>query len=492
MFLGALRTIFRDCPDRVAAIADGRLVSFAELDANATSLASQLGEEGLAAGDAVGITIKDEYLHFVASLALMRLGCVQITLASHDPADYRELTARRTRTVAVLAENAAQGLPAVPTIIPEFSASAESRRAPVRSSPPLDDAVCMYLTSSGTTGRAKIIPITYQQLYRQSRDYQLPAAPEVLYRPTPIDYNNSKRHRLYNLAWGGTNVFADARPLDTFEICQRYGVTRLSLSPLQASTLTRTAVDCRRRLPGQVQVRLGGAIASRRLRLEIMADLTPNLHVTYATSDFGSIATAGPSQHRIDPAVVGSIHPGVQLEIVDGDDRPLPAGEHGHIRVRSPGMATAYFDDPEATAEAFRHGWFYPGDVGRLTAEGLLLFDGRSDEMINLASINIFPAEVENTVAALPGVVECAMFSIRSRHFGDVPLLAVVSDRGLTAESILDYARQKLSLRAPRKVFLVDHLPRNVGGKIARSELLRLVGLASAPGEEGSRRAWEE
>ena len=218
------------------------------------------------------------------------------------------------------------------------------------------------------------------------------------------------------------------------------------------------------------------------MRRQIIEGLTPNLHVTYATSDFGSIATAGPAHHASDENVVGAIHPGVDLEIVDDRDLPMPAGQAGLIRVRSGGMATGDSDDAEATARFFRDGWFYPGDVGRLNEDGLLVFEGRGDDMINLAGINIYPAEVERLIEELPGVVECAMFALKTENFGDVPLVAVVADRTLTADGILKYAKERLGLRAPRRVFLIDELPRNGAGKIVRDRLHAIVGLPALKG----------
>jgi acyl-CoA synthetase (AMP-forming)/AMP-acid ligase II len=138
-------------------------------------------------------------------------------------------------------------------------------------------------------------------------------------------------------------------------------------------------------------------------------------------------------------------------------------------------MATRYHDDEEASLRAFRNGWFYPGDVGHFGEQGDLRFDGRLDEMMMLASINIFPAEIERFAETLPGVRECAAFSIKSGEFGDVPLLAVVSDGTTGAEALLAAARRALGLRAPRKVFLVDELPRTAEGKIRRADLRKLA-----------------
>jgi acyl-CoA synthetase (AMP-forming)/AMP-acid ligase II len=137
-------------------------------------------------------------------------------------------------------------------------------------------------------------------------------------------------------------------------------------------------------------------------------------------------------------------------------------------------MAKHYYDDAEATLRAFRDGWFYPGDTAHFAETGELCFDGRGDDMMILASINIFPSEIEAAAEILQGVTECAAFSIRSGEFGDVPMLAVVSGGTTTPEVLLVSMRRTLGVRAPRRVIFVEALPRNAEGKIQRAELRRM------------------
>jgi acyl-coenzyme A synthetase/AMP-(fatty) acid ligase len=469
MFLGAVTKQFASRGGEIGAIVNDRPISYREMDDDVRSLGQWLAAAGLEPGDTVGLTIRDEYRHLIASVALMRLGCIQVTLPSHEPPEHRQAIAERTKAIAVLTEDPGAGVPTLPTILADFGYRADRGPFP-ETLEPGDDRVCMYLTSSGTTGRIKIIPTTATQLFHQAQTWQWPAQRDVFYRPTSIEYNNSKRQRLYNLTWATTNVFADAKRTSITETCRRWDVTRLNISAVQTRTLIDQATDGRALSPA-CHIRLGGSAISPQLRQAAMDKLTPNVHVTYATSEFGSIATAGPEHHGPQPETVGLIHPGIQLQIVDDDGRPVGPDRPGRIRVRGPGMVTGYFGDEEATAKAFSAGWFYPGDVGHLSKDGLLFLDGRSDDMIILASINIFPAEIERVVESIPGVVECAAFSIKSGTFGDIPLLAAVVSDQVRAPDIAAFARKRLGLRAPRKVFLVDSLPRNSGGKIDRRVL---------------------
>ena len=473
MFLDAIHRRVIDDPHGIALRTQTRAISNAALWDEMTSLAAWLLRQGLVPGDAVGISIKDEYKHLLASLGAMLAGLPQIALPTHDPSEARTEIARRLRIAAVLAEGPDSILNGFTTLALDFEYRATTDDPGWDFSARPAGDVCLYAASSGTTGKAKIIPLTGAQLLHQSLTaHRLPER-AVLYRPASIEFNNSKRHRLYSLASGGTNILLQAAPTDVAEICRRFGVTQLLVSVAQAKRLL-DLKESDARLPEQTEIQLRGSPVDDEMRKAITTHITRRLVVGYGATEFGSIASALPEDHAGHPSTVGWPHRGVEMEIVDDDDRRIATGRIGRVRVHGAGMATHYYDDEQATASAFRGGWFYPGDVGHLGSGGDLRFDGRADDMMVLSSINIFPAEIERVAETLHGVKECAAFSIKSAGFGDIPLLAVVNDGSTTANEVLAEARNALGLRAPRRVFFVGSLPRNAEGKVVRSELRRL------------------
>jgi acyl-CoA synthetase (AMP-forming)/AMP-acid ligase II len=140
-------------------------------------------------------------------------------------------------------------------------------------------------------------------------------------------------------------------------------------------------------------------------------------------------------------------------------------------------MARGYLDDPEASARAFRDGWFQPGDRGRLEPDGTLVFAGRDAEMMMLGTINIFPAEIEAAAQGFPGVADCAAFALRSPALGDIPALAVVevAPGAVDVPALAASCRARLGLRAPRRVVVVPALPRTATGKVQRDRLAALA-----------------
>jgi len=166
-----------------------------------------------------------------------------------------------------------------------------------------------------------------------------------------------------------------------------------------------------------------------------------------------------------------------RTRIVDGEGAALPAGAIGELRVRADCMSHEYFGDPVATARHFRDGWYYPGDLASLTRDGILCVHGRADDMMILNSIKIFPAEIERVLEAHPGVKAAAAFAKPSRAHGDIPLAAVELHESATVagEELMARARERLGVRAPRRIIVVDALPRNAAGKILKTELIDLL-----------------
>jgi acyl-CoA synthetase (AMP-forming)/AMP-acid ligase II len=150
-----------------------------------------------------------------------------------------------------------------------------------------------------------------------------------------------------------------------------------------------------------------------------------------------------------------------------------PPGEPGEIRLRAPGMARAYHDDPEETALRFRGGWFHPGDLASRRADGQMIIHGRADDMMILNGINIYPAEIEAALERHPAVANAAALPVRSTAHGEIPVAAVELLPGAAASraELLAFARARLGLRAPRRVLVLERLPRSPQGKVLKREI---------------------
>lgn len=458
-------------PERAAIVSQDGTVTFGEMHRYVRWLTAWIAAQGIRPGQAVGVAIADEPLHLLTSLALLRMGCPQISLATHDPAPLRQDLIRRCGVVAVIGEAPRDdGVRHIPIsgALPLGDAADGAADLPV----PRDDAIALYLATSGTTGASKIIACTHRQLAQQGATRHMPPAARSEYIPSSIQFLYPKKHRLRSAMNGYTGVFHLAGPAEIPGICRAHGVDVLRLSPPQARSLIDLAAarpDCR--LPEGLHVYVGGARISGAMRADFQRRQVHSLYVEYGATECGNIAVAGPELHAGHPDTVGRPVTGVTVEVVDAAGSALPAGAAGAIRIRTPGMAAGYLDDPALTENAFRDGWYYSNDRGHMTEDGLLVFEGRADDMMILNSINIYPAEIERVAETFPGVIECAAFPLPSTAHGEIPMLAAVTVDSCDLTALAAHCRQQLGVRAPRKIFRTPDLPRNDAGKVLRQAL---------------------
>lgn len=433
----------------VAVVTDALEFDYDELLGRVWARKADLARELVGPESVVGLEVADEVEHLIASLALIAVGARHVTLPTHDPADAKKLLCSRVRATHVV------------------TAEGVASRRDAQSQPPAAEGA-VYLKTSGTTGDMNIIAFTATQFAQQAQRHP-EYATERLLRLASIEHNNSKRHRLYCAIMGGANVF---RPIGEFDVagyCARHQVTCLDISRMHASDLA--AQGEMGRFNG-VKLRTGGSAVPIDVRRAIEERVTPLLYVRYASTESGAIAMAGPGEHD-EAESVGRPLPGVELQIVDAEGSVLPVGESGRIRLRAPGVATGYLDGGEQTASRFRDGWFWPGDVGTLRADGSLIVQGRQDDMMILNGINIFPGEIERVLERHPDVRVAAALPVQSTIHGQIPVAAVelVEAASVTPAELQRFAREHLALRAPRRVIILPSLPRNSQGKILRREI---------------------
>lgn len=437
----------------------GVSLDWAALLARVEQGAAGLLAAGVGPGATVGIAIADEVEHFVASLAVLRAGGWQIALATHDPEPERQAIAARAGVTHVLYAAAEPSVPGVRHLAwPLPQGAALSAGQPEGG---------VMLRTSGTTGTMNIVPLSAAELLVQAdrnREYW----GGRLFRPASIEHNNSRRHRLYCAALGGTNVFRPHGVFDTIAYCRQMGVTTLDLALMQAVDLAAKARD--EALAG-IDVRISGSAVPLEVRRQVERNLSRQLYVRYGSTESGTVSFAGPGEHETES--VGRVVEGIELQVVDGAGSGMAPSAVGHIRMRGEGIAGGYFDGAEQTARRFRDGWYWPGDMGSLDAGGRLSIHGRADDMINLNGVNIFPAEIEQVLEAHPAVEAAAALPLPSGVHGQIPVAAVELRPGgvVTDRELVAYAREHLALRAPRRIVILDRLPRNDQGKILRRQI---------------------
>ncbi len=199
----------------------------------------------------------------------------------------------------------------------------------------------------------------------------------------------------------------------------------------------------------------------------------------YGMSESGMI-TSNPLNGERRGGTVGSPLPGNEVRVAGADDRALPAGETGAIQIRGANVFHGYWRMPEKTREEFTaDGWFRTGDVGVFDADGYLSIVGRAKDLIISGGYNVYPKEIELELDVLPGVVESAVVGVPHPDFGEAVVAVVVLAKGAMLDEAATIAGLRTRLanyKVPKRVHVVDDLPRNAMGKVQKAELRKRYG----------------
>ncbi|MCX7251881.1 MAG: AMP-binding protein [Burkholderiales bacterium] len=474
-------------PDAAALLLPQRTIGFRALDQSVWQYAAALQAQGVRAGQVVGLSFVEELGLVLALLALARLGATAYSIPRSATASQRRQMAQRAAMVWLASDQPERFESGVASLRLERQAiEASPARIDSRLLVPAPEAPWLLITGSGSTGRPKLIPVSHAQGRARSelgaRALGLTASDRVA-ALSHFDFSTSK-FRLHEALWAGAACALELWT-DTATVLQRCASDRLSVlygTVFHAEQLIAALPAGNRETPPALPMlrafELTASTVSDDLRQRFRQRLTPQLYVRYGINEAGPVAIAGPPEVYQIAGTVGRPPAGVEIELVDRRGQALPPATVGLVRIRTPALVDGYLGDAEASRASFQDGWFLPGDLGLLTREGQLVFYGRADHMLIMNGINIYPAEIEQLMAAHPAVADVAVVPVQHRVHQDIPVCALTLRAGATVseQALLEHASSQLGARGPYRVLIVDAIPRNHEGKLMRAELLRLIG----------------
>ena len=388
--------------------------------------------------------------------------------AEEDGIRVVDVSAQPGRPCADLLDGPAAASPA-----DELAASAVDESEP---------ALIMY--TSGTTGRPKGAVLTHRNLLAQSQTnliaFRFEMNDEVYLCASPLFHIGAIGGLAPALLAGASVVVMPTGAFDAGEhldVMAEHRVTSTFLVPTQWQALVaeqrRRPRDLRR-----LRVAAWGAAPATDALLREMAEVFggADLLALFGQTEMSPVTCVLEGRDaRRKLGSVGRPVPGVWARVVDAEMNDVPAGEIGEIVYRGPGLTPGYWNLPEATAEAFAGGWFHSGDLVRVDDEGFVYVVDRLKDMIISGGENVYCAEVENVLAAHPGVAEVAVVGRPHLKWGETPVAVVVPVPGRPAPSLQelrDHARRSLApYKLPTGVEVVGRLPRNASGKVLKFEL---------------------
>jgi fatty-acyl-CoA synthase len=352
-----------------------------------------------------------------------------------------------------------------------------------------ENAVAEIFYTSGTSATPKGVMLTHRNIYMHALYACLtddPTANAAQLHTIPLFHANGWGTPHALALTGGKHVmlrrFETAR---IFRLIEEERVRNMCLVPAMATALVNCPERSKHDLSSLRIINIGGAASSPTLVREVEEKLGASCRSGYGlteTSPTLSVSRMKPGldwqgeQKYIGQAMTGFAIPGVELRVVDANDKDVPHDGQsiGEIVTRGDVVMEGYWNQPQATADAMRGGWFHTGDMATINDEAYLLVVDRKKEIIISGGENISSLEVEKALLAHPSVYEAAVVPVPDAKWGEVPKALVVLKPGAqaTEAELLEFCRGRIAhYKAPRSVEFFESLPKTGTGKILKREL---------------------
>ncbi len=452
-------------------------LSFGDLEARSNRLARLLRARGLGRGDRLGFFLANRVEVIDLWLAAVKLGLVLVPInVLYRERELKHILADAAPVAVVSSRDLATLLPGGTAIWDVDELDTEARSQPAaREVVPCDATTPLAIIyTSGTTGASKGAVLTHGNFATNALalvvGWQI--TPDDRYLAVlPLFHVHGLANGLHCWLISGCHMrlverFEQAKAAGWFEAYQPtlfFGVP----------TIFVRLAD----VPAETAARIGGRL---RLAVSGSAPLPAELHDRFRRL-YGSVIlerygmtetlmnVGNPYAGERRPGTVGLPLPHVGVRICDEAGSPVPDGTSGELWVQGPNVCAGYWRRPDATAAAWRDGWFRTGDLGVRAPDGYITLQGRRSDLIISGGFNIYPREIEEVLLEQPDIREAAVVGIRDPVRGEVPVAYLVSDRALDSDALLAALKSQLaSFKLPRGFVRVDALPRTALGKVQK------------------------
>jgi acyl-coenzyme A synthetase/AMP-(fatty) acid ligase len=451
-------------------------VSYSILERYIQNAARKAIKFGMAPGTLVATYIKDPVLHTSLTLALMYAGMT--TLSLREPKLVAGITPDVILTdipgkifgdVTVLAVDQSwlQEEIAEPTSVTRFSSN--------------ENAICRIILTSGSTGIPKGVAFSHRNLAARIEYYMYSKGPRFAHCPRffcDLGFSTSPGfgYVMSLLSRGATIYFLGPEPSDILQVIDLHKIQGMATSPYglaeflkffeadPAFEVTFNHIICQ------------GAMLSRELSHRVRARMCQNLYSSYGSTETATVAFGPASIVERVPGAVGYIQPGVTIEALDASGKISPVSHDGALRMRSAHMASEYVGDPETTQINFREGYFYSGDIGHVTPDGLLVITGREKAALNIGGDTVHPEVAEGVIVSFPDVSEAAVYATdNDLGVSELSALIVITGR-VDLVALRNHCASRLPPSCvPVQFTIIDALPRGEQGKLKRNRLAEIA-----------------
>jgi acyl-CoA synthetase (AMP-forming)/AMP-acid ligase II len=464
-------------PESPALCAQGiDVVTYGRLVAHMNNVARRALATDLKPGEVAALSITDPMLHAILILGLTRAGIVPVSVGMHKPPAGLKIDAVLTNTNYPFAKTTRH------IGIDRSWLMGDGRPPDAADAAPSDgEQVCRIVLTSGTAGDPKAVALTHKMVAARNARFdhvignRLPTFSRI-YLHMGLAAALGYQFLIYQLGRGGTLFFHGDNIENTLRAFEVFHIQGMLATP---KTLADLLAQCDR-YPS-IELRLdtilsSGSLLPRALMERIVPKLCTHLVTGYGSTETAISATAPADRIAHIEGAAGYVTPGMCFEIVDEQDRPVASGSEGIIRIASEFAVDGYIDDPVESAQVFRNGWFYPGDIGSLTADNLLIVSGRLNSVLNAGGGKLAAEKVEAALATFKGVSEAAVFMTTNPRGEEEVWAGIVCNGPIDTELLREHCRRRVpAVFVPARLVTLPALPMNATGKVDRPRLKDMV-----------------
>lgn len=473
--ISSLATVHRDTP---AMISGDRQILYSELPKASRQFAAVLAKRGLQPHDRIGIAMRDGLDFMQAICAIWTLGAIPVPMDFRSTATERGTITEEFGLTTILEDRHLIGAIYSGTHWHDDVVSSSTEQEWLVDLGSDAPSTAVISLTSGTTGRPIGIVLDHSALVMRAFGYSfegISGRVRVL-NVYPLSFSAMRNHTLGHLLRGSTIIFKpplfSASELIDWVLTERASFAFMVEASVKG-ILAEAPATGGPLFPDLQVLYCGGSGMLASDKVEAAQRLSPGFLHCFSSSLSGTCSslTGADLIERADTD--GRIVPHARVEIVDEDDQLLPADTPGLLRVRTPGMASGFYANrsrPEG--DRIKNGWAYTGDLGTISADGFLTIVGRTSDMILRGGANIYPAEVENVLNSLPGILDVAVVGIPHDVLGEDIAAFLVTDGTVSEDEVRAACQQGLSPdKRPRHIVFQSSLPRNPNGKVLKREL---------------------
>lgn len=450
-------------------------ITYAQLEILINNLTRAVLSLRLERGQIVGVLLKDKIFHVAFILALTRVGLITVSCRGRSLPKELGAVAVITDTVGPFA-NVDRVILADPTWVkgdgkpfdhPRFVSNGEE--------------LCRIILTSGSTGFAKGVAFSHRKLLEKNArlDYtRLDRWPcsSRLFCDLGLSSSLAFYYVLYMLMRGGMIMLYGDDDANTLQSLNLFAMQNMATSPYGLAEYLKFYESQPTFHCNFDHILVAGGALTKQLAVRAWARMSTNLITTYGAAETGAVASGDARITTEVAGAVGYILPEAQAEIVDQSDRPLRLGAEGIVRVRTAQAASGYLGDPETSTRLFRDGWFYPGDVGYLRDDNLLVITGRQETLLNVGGDKVNPEIVEEVLSSFPAIADSAVLSIANELGIDEIHALIVARTPYEERELRSHCAQRLQrFFVPVRFITVERIPRNDMAKIERGRLAELA-----------------